>query len=94
MACSFSARPNDPSLMRLAPNVFVSRMSAPARTYSSMHGEHDLRLREVQRVEALVDEHALRVQHRPHCPIADEDSLLERVGEWLASGNWIDLVIG
>ena len=26
--------PNDPSLMRLAPNVLVSMMSAPARTYS------------------------------------------------------------
>ena len=46
-----------------------------------VHGEHDLRLREVQRVEALVDEHALRVQHRPHCAVADEDSLLERVDE-------------
>ena len=34
MACSLSAMPNDPSLMRLAPNVLVSMMSAPARTYS------------------------------------------------------------
>ena len=34
IACSWSARPNDPSLIRLAPNVLVSTMSAPARTYS------------------------------------------------------------
>src|SRR6478752_4893051 len=34
MSCSLSARPNEPSLMRLAPNVFVSMTSAPARRYS------------------------------------------------------------
>src|SRR5437870_9623790 len=34
MAGSRSAMPNEPSLMRFAPNVLVSTMSAPARTYS------------------------------------------------------------
>src|SRR6266851_1221402 len=34
IASTLSARPNDPSLMRFAPNVLVSTISAPARTYS------------------------------------------------------------
>src|SRR5262245_51363528 len=34
MSLSLSARPNDPSLIRFAPKVFVSSTSAPARTYS------------------------------------------------------------
>ena len=42
---------------------------------------HQVRPRQVQRVEALVDEHALRVEHRPHRAVADEDALGERVGE-------------
>src|SRR5260370_13878856 len=34
IASTLSGRPNDPSLMRFAPNVLVSTISAPARTYS------------------------------------------------------------
>src|SRR5439155_7514819 len=34
IAYSLSASPNDPSLIRFAPKVFVSMMSAPAHTYS------------------------------------------------------------
>src|SRR5262245_7845558 len=34
IAWSLSAIPKEPSLIRFAPNVFVSMMSAPARTYS------------------------------------------------------------
>jgi hypothetical protein len=51
-----------------------------------VHGEHDLRLGEVQRVEALVDEYALRVQHRPHCAIAYEDAFLKSVDEF---DHWV-----
>jgi hypothetical protein len=42
----------------------------------------ELRPRQVQRIEALVDEHALRVP-RPHRPIADEDPLVQCFDEWL-----------
>ena len=37
--------PNDPSLIRLAPNVFVSMMSAPARTYSWCTSRDEVGLR-------------------------------------------------
>ena len=40
-----------------------------------------IRLRDVERVEALVDEHALRVQHRAHRAVADEHALSESVQE-------------
>ena len=43
-----------------------------------VHLGDEIRLREVQRVEALVDEDALRVQHRPHRAVADEHALVER----------------
>ena len=39
----------------------------------------EIRLREVQRVEALVDEDALRVEHRPHRAVAHEDPLVESI---------------
>ena len=35
-------------------------------------------LGQVQRVEAAVDEDALRVQHRPHRAVADEDTPFDR----------------
>ena len=43
----------------------------------------EIRLRHVQRIEALVDEHALRVQHRAHRAVADEHAVVEGVQEWL-----------
>src|SRR5262249_22563490 len=44
-----------------------------------VHFGAQIRLRQVQRVEALVDEDALRVEHRPHRAVANEDPLVERV---------------
>ena len=46
-----------------------------------VHFRHEIRLRHVQRVEALVDEDAFRVQHRPHRPIAHEHALFDRFFE-------------
>ena len=46
-----------------------------------VHLGDQIRLRQVQRVEALVDEDALRVQHRPHRAVADQHALLERFKE-------------
>ncbi len=45
-----------------------------------------IRLRQVQRVEALVDEDALRVQHRPHRAIANEYPFRECVEKRLLHG--------
>jgi len=44
-----------------------------------MHFSNQVRLRHVERVEALVDEDALRVQHRPHRAVAHEDAFSERI---------------
>ena len=44
-----------------------------------VHFSDQVRLRQVQRVEALVDEDALRIEHRPHRAVAHEDPLVERV---------------
>ena len=60
--------------MRLAPNVLVSMTSAPARMYSAVDLDDEVGLGEIQRVEAAVDEDALRVQHRAHRAVADEDT--------------------
>src|SRR5262249_50809549 len=43
----------------------------------------EVRLREVQRVEALVDEDALRVEHRPHRAVADQHAFVDGVEKWL-----------
>ena len=37
---------------------------------------HQVRLRHVQRLEALVDEHALGVQHRAHGAIAHQNAVV------------------
>ena len=50
-----------------------------------VHLGHQIRLRDVQGVEALVDEDALRVQHRPHRAVADEDPLFNR----LQKTHWV-----
>ena len=65
--------------MRFAPKVLVSTMSAPGAHVLLVHLCHQIGLRDVQRVEALVDEHALRIQHRAHGAVADEHALTERV---------------
>ena len=77
--------------MRLAPNVLVSMMSAPARTYSWCTSPR-ARARQVQRVEALVDEHALGVQHRAHRAIADEDAVFKRFSEVFAIRSFQSIV--
>ena len=74
IACSLSPRPNDPSLMRLAPNVFVSMMSAPARTYSwctSPTSSGELRLRASK---LLLMKTPLAYSIVPIGAITDEDS--------------------
>jgi len=48
-----------------------------------MHVRHDVGLRQVQRVEAPVDEDALPVQHRPHRPVTHQDAFVERFEEGL-----------
>ena len=48
-----------------------------------VHLGDQIRLREVQRVEALVDEDALRIEHRPHRAVADEDALVKSFDERL-----------
>src|SRR4029077_7079848 len=40
-----------------------------------------VRLRDVERVEALVDEDALGIEHRAHRAVADEHALVQRVQE-------------
>jgi hypothetical protein len=54
-----------------------------------VHFLDEVGTRQVQRVEALVDEHALRVQHRPHRPIADEDTLIQGFDEWLHHSHYV-----
>jgi hypothetical protein len=44
---------------------------------------HQRRRAQVERVEALVDEHALGVQHRAHRSIAHEDTGLQGLNEWI-----------
>ena len=43
-----------------------------------MHAGNEVRLRDVQRVEALVDEYTLRVEHRPHRAVAHEHAFVNR----------------
>ena len=40
---------------------------------------------EVQRIEAAVDEDALRIEHRPHRAVADEHTLVDGFEKWLHS---------
>jgi len=42
-----------------------------------VHAHHEIRLRRVQRIEALVDEDTLRVEHRAHGAVANEHTLFE-----------------
>ncbi|MCK7523825.1 MAG: hypothetical protein MZV64_42485 [Ignavibacteriales bacterium] len=46
-----------------------------------MHLRHDRRLRQVQPVEAAVDEDALGVQQRPHRAVADQHAFVDGVEE-------------
>jgi hypothetical protein len=41
-----------------------------------VHFEHDLRIADVQLVVALVDEDALRIEHRPHRSVEEVDMLV------------------
>ena len=49
----------------------------------AVHLGHDVRLSEVQRVEAPVEEDALRVQHRPHRAVAYQHAGLDRLEKGL-----------
>jgi hypothetical protein len=40
-----------------------------------VHVTHEIRRAQVQVVVALIDEHAPRIEHRPHCPVEDEDGV-------------------
>src|SRR5919202_1401170 len=42
-----------------------------------VHRGDEIGLRDVERVEALVDEHAFRVQHRAHRAVADEHAFID-----------------
>ena len=42
-----------------------------------VHLGHEIGLRDVQRVEAFVDEDALRIEHRPHRAVTDEDPVVK-----------------
>jgi hypothetical protein len=44
-----------------------------------VHALDELGLRQVHRVEALVDEHPTRIQHRPHRAVADEHALFQGI---------------
>jgi hypothetical protein len=60
--------------MRLAPKVFVSSTSAPACAYSACTARDQVRARGVQFIVTLVDVDALRVQHRSHRAVEDDDA--------------------
>ena len=42
-----------------------------------MNLANELRIREIQLIEAPADENAFTAQHRAHCAVADEHALLE-----------------
>ena len=51
---------------------------------------HQLGARDVERIEALIDEDALRVQHRAHRAVADQHPIIKSVKEGLQRHlvNW------
>ena len=51
------------------------------------------RLGQVQRVEAAVDEDALRIEHRPHGAVAHEHALVDGFEKWLHSERNHDVVV-
>ncbi len=71
------AERSEPDPVR-AERVGLDHVGAGAHVFLVYLGDQ-LRLREVQGVEALVDEDALGVQHRPHRAVADEHALVERL---------------
>jgi hypothetical protein len=82
-ARSRSARPNEPELDAVrAERVGFDDVGAGADVFLMDLGDQ-IRLGDVQRVEALVDEDALRIEHRPHRAVTDEDALIQRVHKWL-----------
>ena len=52
-----------------------------------MHGGDLVGVGQVERIEAAIDEDALRVQQRPHRAVADEDALVESLEEWFQWGG-------
>ena len=69
-----SARPYCASLTGLAPKVLVSRISAPACTYSRWMSRTRSGCLSDQLVVADVEEHAPAVEHRAHRPVEDVDA--------------------
>ena len=53
----------------------------PGLRVGMMHRSHTIRIAQVEGVEGAIDEHALRVEHRPHRAVADEDAVVERFEE-------------
>src|SRR5206468_1414033 len=72
----------------------VSRMKRSTPPFANacahvclMHLGHEIGLRHVQRVEALVDEDALGIQHRPHRAVANEHAIFEGLEK--RSQHWV-----
>ncbi len=81
MARSFSAMPKAARRTRLAPKVLVSRISAPALTYSWWICADQVRSGEIQLVEAAVDEDAAGVEHGAHGAVGHHDAVLQLAAE-------------
>jgi hypothetical protein len=62
--------------MRFAPKVLVSITSAPGLQILAVHVHDQVRLRLIERLEAAIDEDALRVQHGAHGAVADEHTII------------------
>ena len=60
-----------------AERVGLDDVSARLRV-GLVHRDHARRIAQVQGIEGAIDEDALRVEHRAHPTIADEDALVER----------------
>ena len=80
---TWASSPWGPSLKRWAPKVLVSMTSAPASTYSSWTLAHEVGVREVELVEAAVQEDAAGVEHGAHGAVADEDAFVQALEQGL-----------
>ena len=96
MAWSRSAEAERPELDAVrAEGVGFDDVGAGADVFLMDLGDQ-IGLGDVQRVEALVDEDALRIEHRPHRAVTDEDAIVEGFDEGLQHvviGSSGDLVI-
>ena len=82
-----ASRPCGPSLKRWAPNVFVSITSAPGLEVLVVDLPDEAGVREVELVEAAVQEDAAGVEHRAHGPVEDDGPRGQAVEERLHGGG-------